>query len=148
MEEEIIRVKDQFYITATSAIVDDRVRVLKHGDTFSVLDRYGDLQPVGWGKQGLYHQGTRHLSRWALRFGVERPLLLSSTVKQNNVLFSADLTNPDVSENGQVLTPRGTIHIFRAKFLWKNICYERLRVSNFGQQPVDVRLTYGFEADF
>jgi glycogen debranching enzyme len=146
--EEIIRVKDQFYITTNSSMVDDRTLVLKHGDSFAVLDRYGDVQPIGWGKQGIYHQGTRFLSRWALRIGKERPLLLSSTVKQDNILFSADLTNSDITEGGQVVVPRGTIHVFRAKFLWKGVCYERLRVSNFGLSAIEVVISYGFDADF
>jgi glycogen debranching enzyme len=146
--EEIIRLKDQFYITTNSSLVDDRTRVLKHGDSFAVLDRYGDIQPIGWGKQGLYHEGTRFLSRWSLRLGQERPLLLSSTVKEDNILFSADLTNPDLMDKGQVVVPRGTIHIFRAKFLWKGVCYERLRVSNFGLTPVDLTLSYSFDADY
>src|SRR5688572_30198579 len=133
--EEIIRHNDQYYITTDSSLVDDRTRVLKHGDTLAVLDRFGDVQPIGWGKQGIYHEGTRYLSRCALRLGKERPLLLSSMVKQDNVLFSADLTNADLHEPGQVLIPRGAVHIFRAKFLWKGVCYERLRISNFGLNP-------------
>jgi glycogen debranching enzyme len=145
--EEIIRHNDRFYITANSALVDDRTRVLKHGDTFLVADRFGDIQPIS-GKQGLYHGGTRFLSRWSMRFGNERPLMLSSTVKQDNVLFSADLTNPDLIENGQLVVPRGTIHIFRAKLLWKGVCYERLRVTNFGLTPVEVLLTFQLEADY
>lgn len=49
--EEIISVNDQFYILASSSMADDRTRVLKHGETFGVFDRYGDIQPVGRGTQ-------------------------------------------------------------------------------------------------
>ena len=41
--DELIRVEHRFYILATSARVDDRTRVLKDGDTFAVLDRYGNI---------------------------------------------------------------------------------------------------------
>ena len=78
---EIIRVKDQYYILATSSLADDRTRVLKQGETFAVFDRYGDIHPLGLGEQGIYHQGMRHLSRLALRLQGSRPLLLSSTVR-------------------------------------------------------------------
>ncbi len=146
--EDIIQLKDQFYITTTSPLVDDRTRVVKHGDSFAVFDRYGDIQPLGGGKHGVYHGGTRFLSRWSLRFCNARPLLLSSTVKEDNILFSADLTNTDIIDKGILLIPRGTLHIFRAKFLWKGVCYERLRVSNFGLTPVDISIAYEFDADF
>ena len=47
---------------------DDRTRVLKHGETFAVFDRFGDIQPLGVRRAtGLYHDGTRYLSRCELR---------------------------------------------------------------------------------
>lgn len=103
--EEIIRVEDQFYILATSSLADDRTRVLKNGETFAVFDRYGDIQPIGLGEQGLYHEGTRFLSRLELRLGKDRPLLLSSTLKEDNTLLAVDLTNPDIFIDGQVVIP-------------------------------------------
>ena len=65
--QDLIRVEDRFYILASSSRVDDRTRVLKHGDTFAVLDRFGDIAPVGLGELGLYHQDTRFLSRFTPR---------------------------------------------------------------------------------
>ena len=47
MDDDIIRVRDQYYILSTSSLTDDRVRVLKEGDTFAVYDRRGDIDPVG-----------------------------------------------------------------------------------------------------
>lgn len=146
--EDIIRVRDQFYILATSSRVDDRTRVLKHGETFAVFDRYGDIEQVGLRELGLYHEGTRFLSRLTLSLGKDRPLLLSSTVKEDNALLAVDLTNPDVSFNGQVVIPRGTLHLFRSKFLWEGVCYERLRIQNYGLFPVEVSFSFQFDADF
>jgi hypothetical protein len=48
--EDVILVEDQYYILATSSLADDRTRVLKHGETFAVFDRYGDIQPLGLGE--------------------------------------------------------------------------------------------------
>ena len=90
--EEIINVNDRFYILASSSMADDRTRVLKHGETFGVFDRYGDIQPVGRGTQGLFHQGTRFLSRQELFLNNDRPMLLSSMVKEDNALLAVDLT--------------------------------------------------------
>jgi glycogen debranching enzyme len=146
--EEIITVQDQFYILATSSRVDEQSRVLKHGDTFAVFDRYGNIRHIGMGEQGLYHEGTRYLSRLDLRVIDRRPLLLSSTVKEDNALFTVDLANPDVSRNGDMLLARDSVHIFRGVFLWSGTCYHRLRLRNYLPQPVEISLTLFFDADF
>lgn len=146
--DDVIRVEDQYYILATSSLADDRTRVLKHGETFAVFDRYGDIQPLGLGEQGIYHEGTRFLSRLVLRIGHQRPLLLSSTVKEDNARLAVDLANPDLTVDGHVVVPRGTIHILRTKFLWEGTCYERLRIFNYGLTAVDVPLSLFVDADF
>jgi glycogen debranching enzyme len=148
-DDEVLTFQEQFYIQATSSRTDDRTRVLKHGETFAVFDRFGDVQPVGLGEQGIYHEGTRFLSRLELRLGGRRPLLLSSTVKKENDLVTVDLTNPDLkNEAGHITLPRGVVHVFRSKFLWKGACYERLRVSNFGGAPIETDLILDYAADF
>src|SRR4029079_11900118 len=107
-DDQVVELHDQYYILATSSRTDDRTRVLKHGETFAVFDRFGDVQPVGLGEQGIYNNGTRHLSRLELRLGGRRPLLLSSTVKKENDLLTVDLANPDlVDANGEVVLARG-----------------------------------------
>jgi glycogen debranching enzyme len=146
--DDIIRVKDRFYISATSSLADDRTRVLKQGETFAVFDRHGDIRPIGRGVQGIYHEGTRFVSRLELSLDRHRPVLLSSTVKDDNAVLSVDLTNPDSRTNGQIDLPRGTIHLVRTKFLWQGACYECLVVSNFGLASHEVVVTFRFEADF
>jgi glycogen debranching enzyme len=149
VDDEVVRLQENFYILATSSRTDDRTRVLKHGETFAVFDRFGDVQPVGLGEQGIYHDGTRFLSRLEVRIGGRRPLLLSSTVKDENDLLAVDLTNPDIADrDGALILPRGQLHVFRGKFLWQGIGHERLRISNFGLTPVDTDLTVHFDADF
>ena len=78
MAKKIIRVDGDHYILATSALADTRTSVLKEGDTFAIFNRYGDIQHVGLGEQGLYHEGTRFLSRLEFNFGTSNPFLLSS----------------------------------------------------------------------
>lgn len=148
MPDEVIRVRDDFYILSTSARIDDRTRVLKHGDTFAVFDRFGDIEQFGAGELGIYHQDTRFLSRLVLRLEDKRPLLLSSTIKDDNASLAVDLMNPDIRRNGEVAVPRGTVHIFRSKVLWKSTCYERLRIHNFWRSVVNLSLAIGLDADF
>src|SRR5262245_49161596 len=104
-------VKDPYYILASSPLADERDRVLKHGDTFAVFDHYGDIKPAGMGEEGLYHEGTRFLSRLGLRLLHERPLMLSSTVRDDNALLTVNLTNPDIYERERIIIQRGVLHL-------------------------------------
>jgi len=146
--DDVIRVEDQFYILATTSMAGDRTRVLKHDETFAVFDRYGDIQPIGPSEQGLYHEGMRFLSHLILWLGKDRPLLLSSTIKEGNAILGVDLTNPDIFANGQVVVPRGTVYLMRTKFLWQGVGYERLQILNYGLFPVNVAFSLEFDADF
>jgi len=146
--EDVVRDQDSYYIVAAESRADERARVLKHGETFLLCDAYGDIMPYGLGEEGLYHEGTRYLSRLELRLGKLRPLLLSSTVRENNDLFPVDLTNPDLQVDDHMILPRGILHIFRAKILWRARCYEHLRLSNHGLTPIRVSLLLRWQADF
>ena len=99
---------------------------------FAVFDRYGDIEPLGLGEQGIFYQGTRYLSELAVYLWNARPLLLSSTIKADNFLFTADLANVDVSQGDEVVIHRGTLHLLRSKFLWQGSCYEQFKLSNYG----------------
>lgn len=143
-----IGVSQQYYIAAGSSPTDDRVRVLKYGKIFAVFNRHGDIEPLGLGEHGVFFQGTRYLSEFALTVWDSRPLLLSSTVKSDNLVFTADLSNVDIRERAQVTIARGTLHIVRSRFLWQDICYEELRLSNYGLIPVDLSFRLAFGADY
>lgn len=146
--DDVIRVKNRYYILSTSSLADDRTCVLKDGDTFAVFDRRGDVELLGKGALGLYHNETRYLSKWVLRFGNDRPLLLSSAVREDNAAMTVDLTNSDIGADGKLFIPRGTLHIERTKFLWKATQYERLRIRNYSVAPVSVIASIQFAADF
>src|SRR5215467_14171787 len=90
------------HILAASSLMDERSRVLKHGDTFAVFDHYGDIKPGGLGEEGLYHEGTRYLSCLLLELAGSRPFFLSSTVRDENDQLAVTLTNPDLLRDGSV----------------------------------------------
>jgi len=143
------RRNDQCSIVITSSsLTDDHIEVLKQGDTFGVFDGNGDILSLRTGSQGLYHGGTRFLSRFELAINGERPSLLSSTVKEDNVLLSVDLTNPNLTQDGQVEIVGGVLHLSRTRFLWQGCCFERLRVHNYSLRSIPVRLSFSVEADF
>ena len=138
----------QYPITARAAPPDDRTRVLKYGVMFGVFDRFGDVEPVGLAEQGIFYKGTRHLSQFSLQLGGMRPLLLSSTVREDNSLLTADLANVDLAGSDGATIRRGTLLITRTKFLWDGTCYEKIRVRNYGLEPVATTLEFVLDCDF
>ncbi len=145
---DIVRFEDQYYVRASSALADDRTRVLKYGDTFAVLNRYGDIEPLGSSQFGLFYVESRHLSRFTMTINGRLPLLLSSTIREDNAFLSVDLTNVDSpSGNGEYLS-RGLIHIFKLKFLRNGSCHEHIRLLNYGQERTQVSVVIHFAADF
>jgi glycogen debranching enzyme len=124
------------------------LRVLKHGDCFAVFDPRGNIVPGDASEEGVYHDGTRFLSRFELLLFGHRPLLLSSTQGVDDAVFEADLTNPDVLRDGHVVLARGEINVSRTRALWNACCVERIRVTNYGLARVEVPISIRFDADF
>ena len=137
-----------FYIAAQSSLAEIRPRTLKHGDTFVLFNRLGDLSPAHGGPEGLYHRDTRFLSRLRLTIEGRPPLLLSSMVQNNNAALDVDLTNPDIARGDTIELPKDTVHLSRTKFLWNAACYEILSVKNFGERAHRIRIGFAFDADF
>jgi glycogen debranching enzyme len=137
-----------FYIPALATTTTYRPRVLKQGDAFAVLDHFGDIQATGPSAEGLYFNDTRYLAGLLLTIEGVRPLLLSSTVTEDNTTLQADLANPDLIEKGRLRLAKDTVHIRRTTILGEDALFETLDVQNFGNVAVHLRLELGFEADF
>ncbi|MXQ13086.1 amylo-alpha-1,6-glucosidase [Microvirga makkahensis] len=139
----------QFAVASQSSLQERRPRILKHGDTFGVFDRNGDVQSGEGSPDGLFHRDTRYLSHLDLLIDEVRPILLSSTLRDDNAVLTCDLTNPDLHDgSGRLILEHDLIHIRRSKFLWKSTCFERLLVRNFDDRPRRLSIELRFEADF
>ncbi|HEX4153193.1 MAG TPA: amylo-alpha-1,6-glucosidase [Steroidobacteraceae bacterium] len=138
----------QFAIAVSATLQQRGTRTLKHGDTFAVFDHRGDIGGEPGNSEGIYHRDTRMLSQLQLLLEEARPLLLSSVTQDDNAVFTADLSNPDFLENGEIGLRRENVHLSRMKFIWNGACYERLVVRNFSDRPLMLRLTYRFASDF
>lgn len=136
-----------FYIPATASATRPR-RTLKYGDTFGVFDSHGDIGASAGGPDGLFHADTRYLSRLELLVNGLQPLLLGSNLRDDNAAFTVDLTNPDLYFNDRLLLPKDTVHIVRTLFLWRGLAYQRIRLRNYGDRRVAIRLTLMFDSDF
>ena len=138
----------EFYIPATESIGDAWPRILKHNDTFAMFDHHGDIVNAGDNPAGLFHRDTRHLSGFYILIDGHRPLLLSSTVQDDNAALTADLANPDIYNGEELMLSRETLHFIRTKFLWRNACHERISVQNFDLKPHTSQMLVRFDADF
>lgn len=135
-----------FYIPATGP---EKPRsTLKHDDTFIVVDTYGDIGASGGGVDGLFHKDTRFLSRFELLVNGVQPLLLDSNVRDDNSVLTADLTNPDMYFDQQLVLGKDTLHIVRTLFLWRATAHQRFCISNHGELPVALTVSFVFASDF
>ena len=144
----VSRVRDSFFIVATSTVIDPLRLIQKVDDIFGVYDRFGDILPLGKKEQGLYYKGTMYLSHFELRINGTRPLFLSSNMDEDNILMTVDLTNPDIYSGERLLLRRDNIHILRSRLLSGNMLLEHIRVRNFGEQEARFRIELGIDADF
>ncbi|MCW6508208.1 amylo-alpha-1,6-glucosidase [Lichenifustis flavocetrariae] len=136
-----------FYIQATGPSSRPR-HTLKQGNTFAVCDSHGDIGASAGGPDGLFNNDTRFLSRLELLINGMQPLLLGSSIRDDNVSLSVDLTNPDIYRNGQIVLPRDTIHVVRTMYLWGDVAHQRIHVANHGDETVEFTLSLSFDCDF
>jgi glycogen debranching enzyme len=121
---------------------------LKHGDTFAVFNHFGDIRPLHSGEEGLYLDGTRFLSTFMLYLDGYRPLILGSTVRDDNDQLIVTLTNPDLFVEDELYLPANSLHISKRVFLLDAVCYVEIRMENYSRQSVSPVLTLNLAADF
>jgi hypothetical protein len=139
--------EDDHHIEGSSAHETAGGLVIKHGDAFLIVDRLGEIHSSGRGEQGLFYRGTRYISKLRFRFGKRSPMLLCSSVLENNLLLAVDLANPDMPVGGGRI-PHGTIHVSRRALLEGGVYVERITILNYGASPVHFPLRIEFDADF
>ena len=138
----------QFQIAASS-LQERRLRTMKQGDTFAVFDHHGDALAGSGSPEGIFHRDTRYLSHFRLSLEGQRPVLLSSTVRDDNAVLICDLTNSESQDQHEDALPaQDLIHIRRTRFLWNGCAFERLALHNYDIRARRVRLTIEFGADF
>jgi glycogen debranching enzyme len=139
----------QFFIPAAASLQERRPRTLKYGDTFALFDHNGDAHSGPGSPEGVFHRDTRHLSHLYLTVDGTRPMLLSSTVREDNTTLTCDLTNPDLfDKDGKMVLGHDLVHLRRSRFLWNATSFERLFLRNYDEQPRKISVELAFEADF
>ncbi len=126
----------------------ERIRSLKHGDTFAVFNQSGDICSLPSGEEGLYLDGTRFLSKFLLHLNGLQPVILGSVVRDDNDQLIATLTNPDLIVDGELHLAANSLHIAKRIFLLEAVCYVEIRVENYSDRFVEPVLTLEVAADF
>jgi glycogen debranching enzyme len=145
---EVVEIENEYYVRAQSSLADSQTKVLMAGDLFAVFDRQGDFRTPSFVQQGLFYKEMRHLSRLVLRLKDQVLLLLSSSVRMDNAVFTADLTNPELQLADQREVRRGALHFLRSSLLWGNTCSQQIQVQNYDRQVVTLDLILELESDF
>jgi len=136
-----------FYIPMTGQAARPR-RALKHDDTFIVLDSHGDVGASAGGPDGLFKADTRYLARLELTLNQTQPLLLGSSLRDDNSALTVDLTNPDIYDGERIILQKDLIHVVRTIFLWRGTAYQRIGVQNHGDRLAHIDLAFHFNNDF
>ncbi len=142
-----LSIETPFYIPATDAPARQR-RTLKKNDTFAVFDSHGDIGASIGGQDGLFHCDTRYLSHLELLFNGSRPLLLHSAMRDDNLNYYVDLTNPDFYIDRKLVMQKDTVHISRTVYLKDGSLRERIALTNHGSESVSFSLSLLFASDF
>ncbi|MCW5890022.1 MAG: amylo-alpha-1,6-glucosidase [bacterium] len=145
---ERIRIGTDYYLLA-SALAARRPRlVLSHRDSFAIFDDAGDVPPAGVEPYGLFHRGTRFLSRFELRLNDGLPVLLSSAPGARGSTLVSHLANGDERRDGEVVLERDVVALERTKVLCDAVLHERVHVRSYAAEPLRVRLSLLVAADF
>ena len=135
-----------FYIPSSTASLHAR-RVLKEGDSIAVLDEFGNISTIN-AAEGFFFEDTRYLSRAILTLNGLPPLLLSSSVTEDNLTLEVDLANPDVLDHGRVILPRDSLHVLRSLLVGERTLFETIELHNFGHAAAALGIELTFDADF
>lgn len=127
--------------------LDPFTMALNHGETFGIFDRRGDIVDVMETPQGIFFEGSRHLSSLELEVNGKRPTLLSSTIREDNDCMTVDLANKEFLAS-DITAPESSVHIKRTKIVANENYSENIHLKNYNSFAVDLRLSFQFGADF
>lgn len=115
---------------------------LKNGGHFLILDEVGMMPGIRAAGYGLYHDDTRYLSRFQIKVNGVAPQLLNANLERG---YAGSFTYSNPAFDG---VPSQTMLLQRElTIVDKSLC-ERIKVTNFGGNPLAVHVDLLFAADF
>jgi glycogen debranching enzyme len=140
---ETSRSADPYHIASHSTHADGSSYTLNHADTFAVLDRWGDAGREDNDALGIYHRDTRYISRLQAQLNGVRPVLLTSTVADDNLTLVVDLTNEEAEG-----LPKDALHLRKRAAIYRGCCEIVYEISNYDVEAHPIELEVSVDADF
>jgi glycogen debranching enzyme len=128
------------------AEVREELLALKSGAMFVCSRRDGDIRPARASGEGLYIEDTRHLSELRLTVGGLLPVPLSSVMESGHYAV-INATNPVLGPEVGAPVPQETLNVRRTVLIADRLFY-RVRIRNFGPEPVVTVVEVSLAADF
>lgn len=128
---------------------DSRVKTLsvKEGEYFLVTDMEGNISPESFSGLGFFYQDTRFLNNLNLTINGKNPISLSSSAERDYMAY-VELTNPDLENKiNKKVIPQESINIRRFRLINEGL-YERIRVKNYNNFSVKIKLKLILSSDF
>lgn len=119
--------------------------VLKNEETFAILDSRGEICPDLQHESGIFHRGTRHVSRLQLLLWGRSPVVLSSTERGAVGVLVSHLSNNDGDTGGPAAM---TVHLERSTVLTPTACLQQFCFTSYEDRPIQMPLTLRLDADF
>lgn len=121
------------------------VEILKEGRMFMNSLPGGEIPCRDAGGLGFYCGDTRFLNCLELRINDTEPVFLSRTLRDSH-FAQVEMTNKEFELKGQVV-PLQTVHL-RLVRLVRDGYYQRARIINFNQCPLELKIRFKLGADF
>jgi glycogen debranching enzyme len=119
--------------------------VLKNEETFAILDSRGEICPEIQHDIGIFHRGSRHVSRLEVLLWKQPPVVLSATERGEVGVHVSHLTNDD-SDAGAPASM--TVHLERTTVLTATACLQKFRFTSYANKALEMPLALRFDADF
>jgi len=118
--------------------------VLKDGETFAMLDGRGEICPDTHPDSGIFHRGTRHVSRLQLLLWGQPAAVLSATERGEMGVHVSHLTNDSTAAGPR----QGVVHLERSTVLTACSCLQELNFTSYSDAVLQVPLCFCCDADF
>jgi glycogen debranching enzyme len=145
---EHVHPEEEYYLLASASAQRRPQFLLNHAESFAIFDLDGDIPLARREAYGLFHYGTRFLSRYELRLNGQLPLLLSTTTTHEGSGVVTYLSNADEVQQGKIVLLRDSVAVRRDKTLFAGTLYERIHLHNFKQESLSLELRFLCGADF
>ena len=129
------------------SINDLNLITLKHGKSYAIFDRNGDISPE-LGLMGIYVDDMRYTSALTLLLGDEKPHSDGAQLTSDSAELVTSLSNPAMKDKNGADMPENTLHLKRRITVCDGLVHQAITLHNYNNHPVAIPLNFKFDSDF